>query len=59
MYFESEVWSNKKNQSNASIRGNYIKIFKLLTIELSKKFKVSEATIRDVVARRSWDYTNL
>lgn len=58
-YYESEVWSNKKNQSNASIRGNYIKIFKLLTIELSKKFKVSEATIRDVVARRSWDYTNL
>ena len=33
--------------------------FRLSTIELSKKFNVSEATIRDVVARRSWDYTNL
>ena len=58
-YYEKEVWSNKINQTNASIRGKYIKIFKLSTIELSKKFNVSEATIRDVIARRSWNYANL
>ena len=58
-YYEKEVWSNKINQTNASIRGKYIKIFRLSTIELSKKFNVSEATIRDVVARRSWNYANL
>ena len=58
-YYEKEVWSNKINQTNASIRGKYIKIFRLSTIELSKKFNVSEATIRDVIARRSWNYANL
>ena len=58
-YYEKEVWSNKINQTNTSIRGKYIKIFRLSTIELSKKFNVSEATIRDVVARRSWNYANL
>ena len=58
-YYEKEVWSNKINQTNASIRGKYIKIFRLSTIELSKKFNVSEATIRDVVTRRSWNYANL
>lgn len=58
-YYEKEVWSNKINQTNASIRGKYIKIFRLSTIELSKKFNVSEATIRDIVARRSWNYANL
>lgn len=58
-YYEKEVWSNKINQTNASIRGKYIKIFRLSTIELSKKFNVSESTIRDVVARRSWNYANL
>ena len=58
-YYEKEVWSNKINQTNASIRGKYIKIFRLSTIKLSKKFNVSEATIRDVVTRRSWNYANL
>ena len=58
-YYEKKVWSNKKNQSNATIRGNYNKIFRLSTVELSRKFNVSEATIRDVVARRSWNYNNL
>lgn len=58
-YYEKEVWSNKINQTNSSIRGKYIKIFRLSTIELSKKFNVSEATIRDIVARRSWNYANL
>lgn len=46
---------NKCEESN--IRGIFNKDKYKLAEHLAKKYKVSSATIRDIIARRSWDYS--
>jgi len=45
----------KKRTSDACIRGNWNKEYIKYQIKMSKMFKISKATIRDIVARRSWN----
>lgn len=46
-------------ESNSYIRGFYLKSIFNNNIKLASKYNVSVATIRDIIARRSWDYDTL
>ena len=56
--YEKEVWCCKGN-ARSYINGLIMKSNKYMANKLASKFKVSTATIRDIIARRSWNYSHL